>query len=64
MMVLRYDNKRTQAENDLTEGTELEKRSEIELFEELFEKQNNVVMNEAQKNRVLKLIEDIKEEMS
>ena len=64
MMSLRYDNKRTQAENDLTDGAELEKRSEIELFEELFNKQNNVEMNEAQKNLVQKLIEKIKEEMS
>ena len=63
MMTMKYDNKRTRTENDLSDGTELEQRSELDLFEELFEKQNNVSMNENQKGLVRKLIEEIKEEV-
>lgn len=63
MMSMRYDNKRTRQEQDLSHGAELEQRSEMDLFRELFEMQNNMSMNEKQTDLVKKLIEEIKEEM-
>lgn len=62
LMNLRYDNKRTQAENDLSDGGELKQRSEIELLEELFEKQNNAEMSQRQKDLAKGILETIKEE--
>lgn len=64
LMNLRYDNKRTQAAQELGDGGELERRSETELFEELFEKQNNMEMNQQQKDLVQKVLESLKEELS
>lgn len=61
LMRLVYDNKRTR-ESRLVEGTEpVEKKSELELFEEFYELQNNQPMSEAQKELAGKLIGEIRE---
>ncbi|MDO4869431.1 MAG: exonuclease SbcCD subunit D [Bacillota bacterium] len=64
LMNLRYDNKRTRTETDVMDAAELKQRSELELFEELFEKQNNASMSEAQRQIAGRIIETIKEEMA
>lgn len=64
IMNLRYDNLRTRTANDVTDAGELGERSEIEMFKELFEKQNNAEMSQAQADLVTRLLEDIKEEMA
>lgn len=64
IMNLRYDNLRTRTENDVTDAGELGERSEIEMFEELFEKQNNAEMSQAQADLVTRLLEELKEEMA
>lgn len=61
LMRLEYDNKRTR-ENQSVEGAdETEKKSELELFEEFYELQNNQSMSGQQQAFVRKLIEDIRE---
>lgn len=61
LMNIRYDNIRTRTSQELTDSAELRERSEIELFEELFEKQNNTAMNRMQKELVMELIKKIKQ---
>lgn len=63
LMRLEYDNKRTR-ENHLVEGIKArEQKSELELFEEFYELQNNQPMKEPQKEFAQKLIREIKERM-
>ena len=64
IMSLRYDNKRTQMDQDVSEAIELKSRSEIDIVKELFEKQNNTEMNQAQIDLVTRLLEEIKEAMA
>ncbi len=64
IMSLRYDNLRMRTESDVSDASELGERSEIEMFKELFEKQNNAEMSQAQTNLVTRLLEEIKEEMA
>lgn len=62
LMRLEYDNRRTR-ENQSVKGTEaLEKKSELEYFEEFFELQNNQPMNEEQRKFTEELIRKIEEE--
>lgn len=61
LMCLEYDNKRTR-KNHFIEGIEnVEKKSEIELFEEFFALQNNQEMTEKQKIFLKKIMEDVKD---
>lgn len=59
LMRLEYDNKRTK-ESRLVEGAEaVEKKSEIELFEEFYQLQNNQPMTQQQKEFVQELLREI-----
>ena len=60
LMKLSYDNTRTR-ENRLIEGATQARRSPLELFEELFELQNNCPMTQEQRTFALELIESIGE---
>ena len=63
IMDLKYDNTRTRA-NQIIDGAEnVEKKSPLQLFEELFEMQNNQPMSDEQRNFVTQLIETIGEDM-
>lgn len=62
LMRLEYDNRRTR-ENQVIEAAEaVEEKSELELFEEFYELQNNQPMSEKQQKLVKELIEKLKEE--
>ncbi len=62
IMKLSYDNKRTRS-NQLIDGAEqVQRKSPLELFEELYEKQNNRPMGDKQKEFSLSLIESIWED--
>lgn len=59
IMKLSYDNKRTRENKVISEAQDVEKKSPIELFEELYELQNNQKMSDEQKNYSLELINAI-----
>lgn len=60
LMELRYDNKRTRAGSAIVAGTAgAEKKSPMELFRELFSKQNADNMSEVQENYIRSIIEEI-----
>ena len=62
VLELRYDNTRTRA-NQAIDGAEgVEEKTPLQLFEELFEIQNNQPMSEEQRSFVTELIEKIQEE--
>lgn len=62
MMKLSYDNTRTRT-NQLIEGAEdVQRKSPLQLFEELYELQNNQPMNDEQRRFTLELIESIWED--
>ena len=59
IMKLSYDNKRTR-ENKVISGVEdVEKKSQIELFDEFYEKQNNQKMSDEQRKYTQELIDSI-----
>ena len=61
IMKLTYDNTRTRT-NRIIEGAEnVKRKSELELFEELYQQQNNQPMSDQQRSYVQALIESIKE---
>lgn len=60
LMQLSYDNSRTRQERKVEAVQELEQKSELELFEEFYELQNNQPMSGEQREFVRKLIEDTK----
>ena len=61
LMKLSYDNTRTRT-NRIVDGAEnVRQKSELQLFEELYELQNNRPMSEEQRAYVQSLIEDIRE---
>lgn len=62
MMKLDYDNRRTRAMGQVGTAGEVERRSPLELFDELYEKQNGRPMEEAQKAYLTRLIGEIWEE--
>ena len=62
LMKLDYDNTRTRSSYDITQAQETERKSEIELVSEFFEKQNGKQMTEQQLEYACDLIEQIKEE--
>ncbi len=61
LMRLEYDNKRTRSHVEVTATERVEEKSELELFQEFYELQNNQSMTEQQKAFVEALLERIKE---
>ena len=61
LMELRYDNTRTKANESIDSAQNVEKKEPIQLFEELFEKQNNQPMSDEQRSFVAQLIDSIRE---
>jgi exonuclease SbcD len=61
LMRLEYDNKRTRENQEILYTQSGEQKSELELFEEFYEMQNNQPMSEEQKNFCKNLIEKIRE---
>ena len=58
-MKLSYDNARTKEQREVTDIENIEHKSPIELFEEFYEKQNNVAMSDEQREFVIECIEAI-----
>ena len=56
-MKLDYDNQRTRGKAAFLEAAEVEEKTPFDIFEELYEKQNNQEMNEEQKKLIHDLIE-------
>ncbi|MBQ3072702.1 MAG: exonuclease SbcCD subunit D [Oscillospiraceae bacterium] len=63
LMTLTYDNTRTRTSADVGKAEDIKSKSPLQLFEELYEKQNNQPMSEEQRAFVQELIEIIQEEM-
>ena len=63
IMKLRYDNTRTRTEQVIDDGVVLECKSMIELFDELYEKQNNQPMNDEQRAIMLDVIGTVDKEV-
>ena len=59
LMKLDYDNQRTRGKAAFLEAAEVEEKTPFDIFEELYEKQNNQEMNEEQKKLIHDLIEKI-----
>lgn len=59
LMKLSYDNKRTQANQEITDAQNVEQKQPIELFAEFYEKQNNQAMTGEQQQFVQQQIEKI-----
>ncbi len=62
IMKYEYDNKRTRSSRQIEDLPDVENKSELELFAELFEIQNGQEMSEEQIEYVTNLFESIKEE--
>ena len=61
IMQLEYDNRRTRANSELTAAQAVEKKSEMELFMEFYELQNNQSMSQVQEEFVQSIIREVKE---
>ena len=61
LMRLEYDNQRTRDNREISGACEAEQKSELELFEEFYELQNNQPFSERQREFVSRLIEKIQE---
>ena len=61
LMRLEYDNQRTRENKTVKSAKSVEKKSELELFEEFFEIQNNQPVSEQQRRFVERLIQEIQE---
>lgn len=61
LMCMEYENKRTKNAQEISVTEEVEQKSEIQLFEELFILQNNQPMSDVQKEFAMNLIEKLKE---
>ena len=61
LMKMSYDNTRTQREQSVDGAQQVEQKSPIELFEELYRLQNNQEMSKEQREASLKLMEKIRE---
>ena len=59
MMKLTYDNTRTRTNQVIDGAVDVQRKSPLELFDELYELQNNQPMSEEQRNFTLELIESI-----
>ena len=60
LMQLVYDNSRTRQSRQVEVTERVEQKSEMELFEEFYEIQNNQPMSEDQQNFVKSLLEELK----
>ena len=61
IMKLTYDNTRTRSSRIIDSAENVQRKSPLELFEELYELQNNQPMSDVQRNFALELIESIQE---
>lgn len=61
IMQLEYDNRRTRENMELTGAQAVEKKSEMELFMEFYELQNNQPMSQVQEEFVRNIIQEVKE---
>ncbi|CUN11284.1 Nuclease sbcCD subunit D [Blautia hydrogenotrophica] len=61
LMRLEYDNQRTREDQEIDRAEEIEKKSELELFEEFYQLQNNQPMSDQQRELARKLAEEIRE---
>ena len=61
-MKLSYDNTRTREDNVIDAASDVQRKTPLELFEELYELQNNQAMSEEQRKFTQDLIESIWEE--
>lgn len=59
IMQMEYDNQRTRTRQEIDAAEDVESKSPLELFDELYEKQNNQGMSTVQKEYVQQLIEEI-----
>ena len=62
LMKLDYDNQRTRGRKSFADVQEVEEKTPFDIFEDLYEKQNNQEMNEEQKQLIHSLIEKIWED--
>ena len=62
MLELRYDNARTRESRAAGMADRVSSRTPLELFAELYERQNNAPMSEAQAQRMRQIIEDAQED--
>ena len=62
MLRLNYDNARTRAQSRIEEAADIEEKTPLQLFEELFEMQNGRPMTDSQRAIITRMIEQIKEE--
>lgn len=60
LMQLAYDNSRTKQNRIVDLAQDMEQKTELELFREFYELQNNQPMSQEQEKFVRQLIEDIK----
>ena len=61
LMRLEYDNKRTRSNAEVRAAERVEEKSELELFQEFYELQNNQPMTEVQEQFVEELLRGMKE---
>ena len=61
IMQLEYDNRRTRGNMELTAAQAVEQKSEMELFMEFYELQNNQSMSQVQEEFVRNIIQEVKE---
>ena len=59
LMTLNYDNTRTRTSGDGLEGESAERKSPLELFEELYEKQNGQKLSDEQRAFLTGLVEEV-----
>lgn len=64
IMKLDYDNERTRTSTEIGVADGMEKKSEIDLFDEFYTAQNGQALTDEQKTFALELLENLKEEMS
>ena len=64
IMKLTYDNTRTRCNQVIDGAVDVQRKSPLELFDELYELQNNQPMSEEQRSFALELIESIREGMA
>ena len=62
LMRLEYDNRRTRENQEILQVQAMEEKSELELFEEFYELQNNQPMSQEQRDFSRELIQNLKEE--
>ena len=58
---LEYDNKRTRSNAEVRAAERVEEKSELELFQEFYELQNNQPMSQIQEEFVRNIIREVKE---